>query len=169
MVAWWAWPSLAGHDERLGVLVVGDPFLEPGRRSIELQVREIGESVRWEPLDEASCSDLAAFTQLVDDADPEHLVIPATAVERCAGALGDRHVVAVVQPGSGSDTPALEGAGYDVVDPERLVGQPGGDLRLECEWWETCDGDGRIAVRDDNGALTAAGNERVARMIVAAL
>jgi hypothetical protein len=169
VVVWWAWPTFAGHDERLGVLVVGDSFLEPARRSIELQAREIGQSVRWERLDETWCTDPAAFDQLVDDADPEHVVLSSTTVERCAGVREDREAVAVVEPGSGSDVATLERAGYDVVDPERLVGRPGGDPRMECEWWETCDGDGRIAVRDDSGALTPAGNERVARMIVAAL
>ena len=173
-VVWWAWPSLAGHDERLGVLVVADPFLDPGRRPIELLARESGRSVAWERFQDEWCSDAEALTRAVDQRDPERLVLPAATLERCAeavaDALGGRHVIAVVEPGSGPDAAIPATAAADVVvDPERLVGRPGDDPRRPCEWWETCDGDGRIAVRDDSGALTEAGRERVARMIVAAL
>jgi hypothetical protein len=167
---WWAWPSVS--EDRPGVLVVDDGFLAAGRRSLELRAREDGKSVQWTPFDTRWCGDAGAFDRVVRDADPSHVVLAVGGRPACvaalAGALSGRQVVVVAEPGAASvDQPS--GAGDDVVDPTRLVGGPDPDVRLVCEWWEACDGDGRIAVRDDAGMLTPAGQERVARMIVAAL
>lgn len=169
---WWVWPTFA-HDDRPGVLVVDDGFLAGGRRSVELRAREDGMTVRWATFDDSWCSDPAGLTRLVDEADPHHVVLAYGGPSSCLGAitpaLDDRRVVAVAEPGSGTGAAALAGAGFVVVDPARLVGLPADDPRRTCEWWERCDIDGRIAVRDPQGTLTTDGQERIARMIVAAL
>ena len=166
--AWWAWPSITTDHPR--VLVVDDGFLTAGRRSLELRAREDGKSVQWVSFDPQWCSDAAAFERVVHDADAGQVVVAVRGRPACgpalAEAMDDRHVVAVVEPGTSGDD-QLTAA--EVVDPARLVGAPDPDVRLACEWWEACDGDGRVAVRDEAGVLTEAGQERVARMIVAAL
>jgi hypothetical protein len=167
---WWLWPTLAG-DDRTGVLVVDDGFLAPGRRSLELRTRETGRTVRWDAFDQRWCADPGPFEQLVDDVDPQ-VVVVAVGDTSCAStvtrALAGRRVVLVEERASGG-LAALERGDAEVVDPARLLGPADPDLRLDCEWWESCDIDGRIAVRDAVGVPNAAGQERIARMIVAAL
>ena len=98
---------------------------------------------------------------------------PARSTPACLAALA-----AVLRDAAGARGPAGDAgdvrrvpavAGLALLDPARLVGRPSDDPRRPCEWWEACDGDGRIAVREPSGQLTAAGQERVARMLVAAL
>jgi hypothetical protein len=168
-VVWWAWPSLASHDDRLGVLVVADPFLDPARRSLELRTRESGRTIHWSASAHSSCAERDALARVLEDEQPEQVVLSASCANALAGAPDTVKVIAVVEPDVGPSPALLAAQGYEVVDPERLIGRPGGDHRLTCQWWETCDGDGRIAVRDASGALTVAGHERLARMIVAAL
>jgi hypothetical protein len=166
---WWAWPSFGADPP--GVLVVDDGFLTAGRRSLERRAREDGKSVHWVSFDRRWCDDPGTFERVVQQAGVRQVVVAIGGRPACVAtlveAVGGRQVVAVVEPGAaGADQLAAE----EVVDPTRLVGEPDPDGRLTCEWWEeACDGDGRIAVRDGAGVLTAAGQERVARMIVAAL
>jgi len=65
----------------------------------------------------------------------------------------------------------LERAGATVVNPSSLLGESGlSDEHLGCLWWDDClidaSGVGYVIVRDENG-LTMAGQQRVARAIVA--
>ncbi len=167
---WWAWPSLTAHD-RTDVLVVDDGLLAPGREVLDQRTREDGRSVTWQPVDDAWCTDPAGLVRAVDALEPAEVVLGLQGDAACAtalvGALHGRDVVAVADPTSAA-AGALTGAAVTVVDPTRLVGaEP--DLRLPCQWWEQCDGDGRVGVRGADGTLTPAGLERVARMVVAAL
>ena len=161
---WWTWPTVAG-DERPGVLVVDDGFLTPGRRSMELRAREGGRSVRWATFDPGWCADPGALADRVREVDPDTVVLAVGAVPACASALAPafrgRAVIALAEPGSATSAADLSQAGYEVVDPQRLAGPSAPSVRLPCEWWEQCDGDGRIAVRDRAGKLTPAGQERV--------
>jgi hypothetical protein len=63
---------------------------------------------------------------------------------------------------------ALVELGQVVVDPSNLLA--GVDERVDCLWWDDCvsdeNGIGFVIVRDAEG-LTVAGQQRVARMIVA--
>jgi hypothetical protein len=63
---------------------------------------------------------------------------------------------------------ALIELGQVVVDPSDLLA--GVDERVDCLWWDDCvpdeNGIGYVIVRDSDG-LTLAGQQRVARMIVA--
>lgn len=165
---WWAWPTFT-HDSRPGVLVVADDFIAGGERSFELRAREDGRTVRWVAFDPAWCDDPSLVAAMVERVDPERVVVSA---QRCvltiSGALRSRHPLVVQRP-EAETAGALATIGAVVVDPERLVGQPGDDPRRPCEWWERCDLDGRIAVREPSGELTTDGQERVARMVVAAL
>ena len=171
VLAWWAWPTLA-RDDDAGLLVVSDGSLSAGRRPLELRAREEGRTVRWVDFDASWCDDPSPLAEAVDGADPDDVVLSAAVPLSCVGrlreAMGSRDVVALVQPG-GLSAGELDDAGFDTVDTARLVGTTDGFERRRCEWWEECDADGSIAVRDPSGDLTAAGHERVARMLVAAL
>ena len=173
VVAWWVWPALT-RDDRPGVLVLADGLLAGGERAVELRAREDGRTVRWAPFEATWCEHPEQLADLVAGLDPARVVVaPATLDPACladlAVVLGGRDPVLVAQPAAAGDPAVPTVAGLALLDPTGLVGLPGDDPRRPCEWWETCDGDGRIAVRDSSGQLTAAGQERVARMLVAAL
>jgi hypothetical protein len=65
---------------------------------------------------------------------------------------------------------AMSENGIRIVDPSDLLG--GVDERMDCLWWDDCIPDGKgfgyVIVRDSDG-LTLAGQQRVARMIVASV
>jgi hypothetical protein len=172
VAAWWTWPALT-TDDRPGVLVLADGLLAGGERAVELRAREDGRTVRWAPFEATWCAHPEQLADLVAGLDPARVVVsPATVEPAClaelAAVLRGREPVLVAQAAAGDPAvPAV--AGLALVDPTRLVGRPGDDPRRPCVWWESCDGDGRIAVREPSGQLTAAGQERVARMLVAAL
>jgi hypothetical protein len=171
VATWWMWPTLAGSDDDTDVLVVGDGVLAEARRGIELRVREEGLRVEWY---EASgwCDDIEALAEVVAATSPASVVVPLADGPACPEAAatalrGVDRLVAVA--GDGRDPTGLATAGFDVVDPSRLVGAPGGPVTMPCEWWEQpCAPEG-TTVRESDGKLTEAGGERLARMLAAAL
>jgi hypothetical protein len=172
VLAWWAWPTWSGADDRLDVLVVGDELLTASQRSIELRVREEGMTVDWSEAADDWCDDPRALAEDVSRRGPRNVVVSfargaddPTCITGALDALGDRDVVVVWQPGAPRAPEPLEDT--DVLDPTRLLGEPSVS-ELGCQWWETCE-TGSVQVRDDAGRLTEAGSERLARMIAASL
>lgn len=168
---WWLWPTLTGADDDVDVLVVGDGMLADARRSIELRVREEGFNVEWHEA-VGLCDDIGALEALIETTDPGRVVVALTDGPACPEAAStamsspDRLVVVA---GGGADPAALDAAGYDIVDATRLIGAPGGQVTMPCEWWEQpCPPEG-IVVRDADGSLTEAGGGRLARVLAAAL
>jgi hypothetical protein len=173
VAAWWTWPALT-PDDRPKVLVLADGLLAGGERAVELRAREDGRTVRWVPFEATWCEHPEQLAELVAGLDPARVVVsPATSDPAClvelAAVLRGREPVLVAQSAAAGDPAVPAIAGLALLDPTRLVGRPDDDPRRPCVWWESCDGDGRIAVREPSGQLTAAGQERVARMLVAAL
>jgi hypothetical protein len=176
---WWVWPTWSGADDQLDVLVTGDAFVAgpDATRSLDLRVREDGRTI-----DHVTFADWCAaadgITSVVTDRRP--LTIVATFADdggcgdgaaRFAAAVGatGRELVIVQQPGTPSATTPAP-SGVDVVDPSPLLGPELAATSLRCQWWEAeCGDDGKIAVRDIDGSLTAAGAERLGRFVVAAL
>jgi len=168
---WWLWPTLAGSQHHTDVLVVGDGMLGEARQSIEQQVREAGLSVEWY---ESSgwCDEIGGLASVVEDVEPARVVVAfdgtATCVDAAATAIGGADGVAVVIPGAGPEPTTVAAAGFDTVDPSRLIGVAG-SVELPCEWWEqTCPPTG-TTVRGADGGLTEAGAERLARVVAASL
>jgi len=168
---WWLWPTLTGAEHDIDVLVVGDGMLAEARRSIELRVREEGLFVEWY---ESSgwCDEIGRLASDVDDVEPGRVVVAfdgaAACVDAAATAIGSADGVAVVVPGAGPDPATVAAAGFQTVDPTRLIGA-GGTVELPCEWWEeVCEPTG-TAVRSADGSLTEAGGERLARILAASL
>lgn len=169
---WWLWPTFTGADDDIDVLVVADGELAEARRSVELRVREAGLSIAWREAP-GLCDDVDAFSALADELDPGRVVValgdgPACP-EAAATAMHGADQLVVVAAGEGSDPAALVTAGFDVVDPTRLIGSPGGSVVLPCEWWEQPCPPGGMVVREADGSLSEAGAERLARVLVAEL
>jgi hypothetical protein len=167
---WWLWPTLIGADDDVDVLVFGDGMLADARRSIELRVREAGFTVEWHEATDL-CDDMGVLTTLIET-NPGHVVVALDDRPACAEAVitAKRGIerLAVVA-GGGRDPAALETAGFAVVDATRLIGAPGGQVTMPCEWWEqSCPPEG-IVVRNADGSLTEAGGGRLARVLAAAL
>jgi hypothetical protein len=178
-VVWWAWPTWAGRADRLDVLVVADRFAASpdAARSLDLRVREDGRLIEHAPFAHW-CAAADAIAAVVDERQPRTVVATFAADGGCGdGAVrfaatvtaGGSSLVIVDQPGAPSQA-ALGGDRVDVVDPSPLLGAEPTATVLRCQWWETtCAADGTIAVRNDDGSLTAVGSERLARFVVAAL
>ncbi len=173
VLLWWVWPSIAGHDEQLDVLVVAEGELLEARRSMDLRVRQTGQSLEWLDLQPGWCDDPEALDGLVadiEDRSPGRVVLSAAGI--CLGELVDRlpdaDPVLVPIPGTTSTPELLAELGDTVVDPVRLIGTPGPGVVFPCEWWERCT-EGVAVVRDDQGSLTPDGGERLARLVVANL
>jgi hypothetical protein len=177
VLVWWWWPSVGRSADRLDVVVVGDTQVIDAREQIERRIREEGfsvESVITEP--GGFCEGLDELAGLVDDESPTIVVLSPTEIGTgCTLAdgvevAGDATVVALVQPGIQDPGVRAEAEALEltVADPTRLLGDAAA-VRLACQWWDDCEPDGQVAVRDDAGALTPAGGERVARVLVGVL
>lgn len=168
-LAAWVWPSVARSSTRLDVVVVGAGAVVEARDEIGRHVREHGQSVEVAAVDPC---DLDALEAQLGRAPVRIVSWPAASAESCAeslaGILARRGATVVTQ-----DEPLVAGA----VDATWLV-PPGPGATTTCQWWEppapaaaiaNCDPDGTITLRDANGALTAAGRDRFARVVAGTL
>lgn len=178
-LAWWWWPTFTGQAGGTDVVIVGDQFLTTSEREVTYRIHEDGFSIEWSPEIADWCDASAAVTRAIADHDPTHVVVSALADGTCgtpgpelrravADAADGTRLVVVVQPGDGAIAEDFAGTGAVVVEPQRLLGLPG-ELEQPCQWWDTCQPNGLVTVRDASGALTPEGTTRVARMIVPAL
>jgi hypothetical protein len=178
---WWVYPSAAREPSRLDVVIVGDGQVGEAAEPLVRRVRELGMSAELVAAD--ACAALADVAALVDDRRPSVVVLSPAAPSGCGGsywidadaAVGDARLVALVQPGRTDATARgdLAAAGVEVADATVLLGERRFDVapptRLPCQWWDDCEPDGQVTVRDGSGALTAAGGERLARTLAGML
>ncbi len=177
VVGWWAWPAIARDPDRLDVLIVGDGQVSEASEPLQRRIRELGMSVElWEA---DPCTSAQQIADRIDDDDPAIVVVSTSDPAACGtalwaevrGAAGPRRLIALVQPGRNDPAvPAVIGAaGIEVADPTRLLGAASADgpppTRIGCQWWDDCDPDGQVEIRDTTGALTPAGGERLARTL----
>lgn len=189
-VVWWWWPTLRSDHERLDVLVVADGQVREGREQLDRRVRQRGLSISHTSVPASWCDAVDLVAEGVRDRAPGTVVVSVRSVEAgCDGfsaaagpgwgdlraAAGAAAVVVVVQPGPAplGQTPAVvevlrSGDVGIVADPTDLLGEEG-EERRPCQWWDDCEADGQVAVRSADGALTAPGGERVARVLVAVI
>lgn len=180
MLAWW-WPSLiGGGDPAPDVALAGDAQLVADSNPMLRQLRERGLSVVTVPAWNTWC-DVAGIVP--GEPLPDRVVLSFRTVGECGGdplavvtraiesiAAEGRRVVVIRSPFGPSDPgvdQALDAADAqrhaDIAEPERLLGPPGTE-RLGCMWWDDCEPDGTVAVRNADGSLTWAGMQRVARL-----
>lgn len=182
VVGWWAYPTLARDRDRLDVLLVGDGQVSEAAEPLQRRVRELGMSVQLVEAD--PCTAAGQIVAEVDRSDPSILVVSTADPAACGpalwsglrGAVGDGvRLIALLQPGrSAPDAAAmLRSEGVEVADATRLLGAGVGDgpppTRIGCEWWDDCEPDGQVTIRDESGALTPAGGERLARVLAGVL
>lgn len=186
--AWWGYPSAAREPGRLDVVIAGDGQVAQAAEPLVRRVRELGMTVELVQTD--LCASRAELERLVVERTPSILVLSPAAgacaddVWAAAGAMAGRpRVIGLVQPGRWRPgaIDAVAAAGVEVVDATRLLGGAvdaiGADgevdvmapRRLPCQWWDDCEPDGQVTVRDASGALTPAGGERLARTLAGAL
>lgn len=180
---WW-WPGLVGdHARQPAVLVVGNGELSRGEEKVLRRLREEGYSAVWSSPVESWC-DVAAAVDGPIRSTRAIVVHVEDQYDDCrddaVGALVDasrdwdtRLIVVVGLAEDDRDVVSVLPADTTVVDPVELIGEPSRrDAHVDCLWWDDCvvdgEGTGYVVVRDDGG-LTAAGQQRVARAIVAAV
>jgi hypothetical protein len=173
---WWQWPWVAGHDDRLDVLSASDTLLAASERALATHVRDLGMSFATMPPEVRSC-DEATVRAEVERRDPVAVVLAATGsgcdLAPLVDALraGGRTVVVVVEPGTG---PTSAPAAARVVDAGAIVGATRVRTERPCEWWDRsvdlpCADGGVAVVRDDRGAVTDRGIDRIGRAVAARL
>jgi hypothetical protein len=175
-VLWWWWPSLARDPDRIDVAVVGVGQVTEADEPIQRRIREQGMSVAMVPRE--PCADISAVAAALDDLDPSVVVLSPSTPDSCAGqwndlvaasqaSVGDATFIVLGQTGVLDPRTLTELEPIDVViaDPTRLLGDAS-VVRAGCQWWDDCEPDGQVTLRDDTGALTPAGAQRVARVLV---
>ncbi|MBK5332650.1 MAG: hypothetical protein JJD93_11795 [Ilumatobacteraceae bacterium] len=175
-LVWWQWPTIAGHDKRTDVVLLTDGFLTSTELPVVNRIHEDGRSLRWDEAATSWCNAAGAVRDALDEFDPAAIVLSfsdatgcdATALTNAVHAANGHSVLIVAQPGRSGIESTTERAGATLIDPTRYIGDQLAATSLPCQWWETCI-DGSVAVRTADGALTAEGSDRVARLIVAEL
>ena len=174
--AWWMWPMIAGHDDRLDVLSASDPLLTRAERPLATYVRDIGQSFRRAAPDATSCN-VVQLAAEIERRDPQAVVL-ASAVNGCdlrefVATLRREHrtVVIVLEPGVPADAAPF---GARVVDSGLLVGVEPASTSRPCEWWDRealgpCADGGEALVRDASGVITSRGFDRIGRAVAARL
>jgi hypothetical protein len=188
-VLYWWWPGIVGSGEPTAepsVLVVGNGDLKEAQTVVSRRLVEEGLTVAWIDAPASWCDVSAVLDQTeiqptlgivisLDapisfescDVSPE---LAAQKVKESLEGLSVTHSVVVTGLTQSADpvVNALVELGQVVVDPAPLLA--GVDERVDCLWWDDCvpdeNGIGYVIVRDAEG-LTVAGQQRLARMIVA--
>ena len=188
-VLYWWWPGIVGSGEPTSepsVLVVGNGDLKEAQTVVSRRLVEEGLTVAWIDAPASWCDVSAVLDQTEIqptlgivisleapisfescDVSPE---LAAQKVKESLEGLSVTHSVVVTGLTQSADpvVNALVELGQVVVDPAPLLA--GVDERVDCLWWDDCvpdeNGIGYVIVRDAEG-LTVAGQQRVARMIVA--
>ena len=173
---WWLWPTLAGPSHRTEVLVVGNGDLASAGPMLERRLREVGFAVVTEPTVADWCSAQGAIPTWVSDLQPGVVVLGIGDLGGCGDdplaavfdGLAHTDVVVVSEPGNAAVrvVAVAQARRLTLVDPVRLLGV-GPSSSQPCQSWDVDCPLGTVEVRDGAARLTAAGAERLARMIVA--
>jgi hypothetical protein len=185
----WLWPGIARDGGDVDVLVVGDGAVATGSDAIQRSLRERG--LRTEV---ATVSTPCAAAPVLEDTKASVVVLSflrsgggcangddtLQAWDEARRAAPDARVVLLVQPGpapAGQDADVR--AAIDALEPRRdvivanaatLLGETAGSpARMPCEWWDDCEPDGFTTVRQPDGSLGPAGDQRLARVLVGAM
>ncbi len=182
LIVWW-WPSLTGAGDAVNVVLAGDTEVVAESNPIIRRLRERGMNVEVHPEWATWCDASAALGPGLATIEAEAIVVSFRGTGECIGApvaeLASAAAAAevsliVLQPGQGSLDASLAPmiAELDVADratiadATRLLGDDSQVEQMPCQWWDDCEPDGMIAVRDTQGSLTTAGLERMARVLV---
>ena len=191
LVLYWWWPGLVGAGDpatRPAVLVMGNGDLKEAQTVVSRRLIEEGYTVAWVDAPTSWCDIADAFADtaiqpsqaIVVYVDPTSAtascsVSPDEVALRIAAAANELSQARLVVVTGLSEEPdvvveAMSESGVRIIDPSDLLG--GVDERMDCLWWDDCIPDGKgfgyVIVRDVDG-LTLAGQQRVARMIVASV
>lgn len=158
---WWGWPTLTGAAGKQPTVVIVTPELSDQRALFTRSLRERGQ--RAEVV--VAAGGFCATVEVGGRFDASRWVVVADAEPGCdpwAGLVGAERWWWVAPSGAMVTPPT----GVNVIDVTWSVGV-GGTLRRVCEWWDVCEADGQVTIRGEPGVLTAAGVERIARVVAA--
>jgi hypothetical protein len=189
LALYWWWPGLVGAGDpatRPAVLVMGNGDLKEAQTVVSRRLIEEGYTVAWVDAPTSWCDIADAFADTAIQ--PSQAIVvyvdPTSATASCsvprdevalrigeaAKELTQARLVVVTGLSEEPDVvvEAMGESGVRIIDPSDLLG--GVDERMDCLWWDDCIPDGKgfgyVIVRESDG-LTVAGQQRVARMIVA--
>ena len=188
-VVYWWWPGIEGSSDPVhkpAVLVIGNGDLKDAQTVVSRRLVEEGLTVAWLDAPESWC-DVPSVLEGAEVQPTLGIVIslnspvsfescemePSEAAQNVVDALQRfkaDHSVIVTGLSVAVDpiVVALQKLDVRIVDPSSMLA--GVDDHVDCLWWDDClpdeNGVGYVIVRDSNG-LTLAGQQRVARMIVA--
>ena len=183
LIVWW-WPSLTDAGDAVNVMLAGDPEIVADSNPIIRRLREGGLNVEVHAEWASWCDASSALRPRMAEIDAEVIVVSfrragecgrAAVTDLAAAAAAEDIPLIVLQPGQGISDSEVDAAivDLDVADQAthanaaRLLGDDSLVERMPCQWWDDCEPDGMVAVRDAAGALTDAGLERMARVLVA--
>lgn len=157
---WWAWPTLTGADETPPTVVILTPAMAESADRFTGALRERGHRAQVVVADGGWCATVEAGSTVEGS---RHVVIadPEPGCDPWISGL-DGHWAWISPSGVAAGAPAS----VALIDVSWTLGD-GGTLRTSCEWWDVCEADGQVTLRSEPGVLTAAGIDRVARVVAA--
>lgn len=190
-VVYWWWPGIEGSGDLIhqpAVLVIGNGDLKEAQTVVSRRLIEEGLTVAWMGAPESWC-DVPGVLESTDVQPTLGIVLSLNSpvsFESCdvASDVAAKNVVDALQRFDSDHSVvvtglsvavdpiviALQRLDVRVVDPSSMLADV--DEHVDCLWWDDClpdeNGVGYVIVRDANG-LTLAGQQRVARMIVAGI
>jgi len=188
-VLYWWWPGIEGSGDLVqkpAVLVIGNGDLKNAQTVVSRRLIEEGLTVAWVDAPESWC-EVPGVLERTDIQPKRGIVISLdspVSFESCEMETDEvaRSVVDALQRFDATHSVVVTGLSVlvdpivvalqklevRVVDPSILLADV--DEHVDCLWWDDClpdeNGIGYVIVRDSDG-LTLAGQQRVARMIVA--
>lgn len=168
---WYLAPVFSGdHGD---VAVYGGDSIEASLGILAFQLHDRGRDIEWMDAGPTWC-DLSLL-----DLSPPSVDVVVLAPESTGTCDGDPRAVTldrlrghgdiVIVPLGATDARNVADVATEtatVVDTASLLGVEG-TISMPCQWWDDCEG--FVAVRGDSGGLTAAGYERLARSVSAAI
>lgn len=190
-VVYWWWPGIEGSGDLIrqpAVLVIGNGDLKDAQTVVSRRLIEEGLTVAWVDAPDSWC-DVPGVLEASEVQPKLGIVISLkspVSFESCGVSADEaaQNVVNALQRFDATHSvvvaglsvavdPIVEGLqklNVRIVDPSSKLADV--DEHVDCLWWDDClpdeNGVGYVIVRDSNG-LTLAGQQRVARMIVAGI
>lgn len=173
LTAWW-WPGIVGDQGSSVIVISASRSDDSASEVLNRRFREEGMSTSWEVRPSENCSipspgtrEASVFVVLLSHSascDPRESVEALSRLVR-SGAV--RRVLAVVSWRESDDSSSLASSlrdqNVEVVDPRSFIGAE--NSSQPCQWWDDCGPTGTVRTIED-GELTQAGQERLARFIV---
>lgn len=171
--AWW-WPGIVGRGDSIDIAISSPPSLASSQDVIERRLREEGFTTKWLVRQTDSCvipTITGQYSTAVVLLPDSNACTDEEFVEMWRDFREDAESLRLIavrswRDAAGSSEPLarIDDLEVDLLDPRPLIGLAG--QVQPCLWWDDCPPSGSIDTRIE-GSLTDAGQQRLARLIVA--